>query len=284
MARILSISSQVLHGHVGNSVTAFVLQRLGHDVISVPAILLSNRPDYSSVSAIRIPTGVLAEMLEALLANGWLDDADAIMTGYLPTAAHVALCASWVQRLKLGKKPIYVCDPVMGDHPGGLYIDAEAAAAVRDLLLPLACIATPNRFELGWLTGRPIETYEDAMEAAKSLKLPVAVATSAPAKVAGSLSNILVNLKDYSSTTVAQRHVLAHGTGDFFTAAFLSRLLEGGTPDCALSFATSAMECVLEASAGLKELNLITSQSTWVGAPQWPTDTLPWPEKARLTS
>jgi pyridoxine kinase len=43
MAKILSFSSQVLYGHVGNSVTGFVLQRLGHDVLSLPAILLSNR-------------------------------------------------------------------------------------------------------------------------------------------------------------------------------------------------------------------------------------------------
>ena len=43
-------------------------------------------------------------------------------------------------------------DPVLGDA-GRLYVAQETAEAIRDRLIPLADIATPNLFELGWLTG-----------------------------------------------------------------------------------------------------------------------------------
>ncbi len=46
--------------------------------------------------------------------------------------------------------------PIIGDEPAGIYVDEAAASAVRDQLVPLADIVTPNAFELGWLSGRAI--------------------------------------------------------------------------------------------------------------------------------
>ena len=46
---VLSIQSQVVYGHVGNSAAAFVLQRQGHAVWQVPTVLFSNhlgKPSY----------------------------------------------------------------------------------------------------------------------------------------------------------------------------------------------------------------------------------------------
>ena len=53
MAKVLSISSQVVYGHIGNSAAAFVLQRMGHDVMAVPTIILSNRPGYKAIQGER---------------------------------------------------------------------------------------------------------------------------------------------------------------------------------------------------------------------------------------
>ena len=43
---ILTISSQVLFGHVGNSVADFALRRLGFEVVAVPTVILSNHKGY----------------------------------------------------------------------------------------------------------------------------------------------------------------------------------------------------------------------------------------------
>ena len=48
MPKILSLSSQVAHGHVGHSATVFVWQRLGIDVIALPTIILSNHSEYDN--------------------------------------------------------------------------------------------------------------------------------------------------------------------------------------------------------------------------------------------
>ena len=41
---------------------------------------------------------------------------------------------------------------------------------MRDKLVPLADILTPNRFELGWLDGRSVGTLADVQAAASELK------------------------------------------------------------------------------------------------------------------
>ena len=71
MARILAISSQVASGHVGLSAMVPVLQALGHDVIALPTIILSNHPGHTHVSGQRITVDVLDGMVDALGRNGW---------------------------------------------------------------------------------------------------------------------------------------------------------------------------------------------------------------------
>jgi pyridoxine kinase len=220
-------------------------------------------------------------MLEAGLANGWLDDLDVVMSGYLPSAAHAELCAHWVARLKERNPAIlYLCDPVLGDEPGGVYIEAEAAEAVRDKLVPLADIVTPNRFELSWLTGRDISTPQDAVTATQMLGRPVVLATSAPGLLPDCLSNLILMNGEAMFTNVPRRQVLAHGTGDFIAAAFLAHLLDGRSESEALALASAAMEITIEASDGLGELALIDSQEQWSRAAPAALYSLPQPEAA----
>lgn len=65
----------------------------------------------------------------------------------------------------------YICDPVMGDTGPGLYVPEAIAGVMRDRLLPMADIATPNPFELAWLTGRQIRTLDDLQAARAALSL-----------------------------------------------------------------------------------------------------------------
>jgi pyridoxine kinase len=263
MARILSLSSQVVHGHVGNSVSAFVLSRLGHEVLAVPTILLSNRPGYPAIHGIRPAVADLDAMLTALEANGMLRDVGAVVTGYMPTSGHVALAASWVEKLK-GRNAalLYLCDPILGDEPAGVYIDPEAAASIRDTLIPLADLATPNRFELTYLTGASLSA-ENVAEAARSLGVPRVLVTSAPSPVPGVLRNLLVSYETVEETAVRERAVVAHGTGDFFAAVYLAHVLNGVPETNALRLATAGMDAVLDATGTAPELALIPTQNIW---------------------
>jgi pyridoxine kinase len=270
MPTILSVSSQVARGHVGHSAGLFVWQRLGMDVIALPTIILSNRPDCEAWAGERLSPELLERMVAALAANGWLGDIDAVFTGYLPSREHVGVAARLTGRLKTENPELfYCCDPILGDEPGGLYVAGDAANALRDSLLPLADLVTPNRFELGWLTGRRIGTSADAIEAAHALGTMV-LATSSPGGEANELVNLLVDGDRQWQAVVHSRDAVPHGTGDFLAALFLARLLRSRTPLDALARAIGSVETLISASLGRDELDLIGSQDEWVDAKPWP--------------
>lgn len=273
MPTILSISSQVAYGHVGHSASVFAWQRLGIDVIALPTIVLSNRPDYPHAAGVTVDLSRLDAMLSSLEANGQLDAVDALFTGYMPTAAHAELAARWIGRLK-ARRPglVAMCDPILGDEPGGLYIPEAAAEAVRDVLLPLADIAKPNCFELGWLTRKRHTSLEEIAEAAPAIAATVLV-TSCP-QPSGKLSNVLMAQGGVWLSEVVRRDTVPHGTGDLIAALFLAHMLRSRPATEALALATAGVETVVEASLGAPELRLIESQDYWTAPAPWPLQPL----------
>lgn len=255
MARILAISSQVVRGHVGLSAVVPALQALGHEAWPVPTIVLSNQPGHTHVSGVRIAPDILSGMLDALGKNGWLGEVDAVLTGYLPSAGHVRVAADAVRRLRNERSVPFLCDPVLGDHAEGLYLDADAAAAIRAELMPLADIATPNLFELNWLTSHAAHDLPSTIAAARALACPTVVVTSANDK-AGRLHNLCVEGKDVHACDVRHRPAAPHGTGDLLSALLLGFMLSGDTVAIALARAAAGIDIVLDRSEGRDELAL----------------------------
>lgn len=230
MARFLVISSQVCSGYVGLSAMVPALHALGHEVIALPTILLSNHPGHTHAAGQQISPDDLADMLAALDSNGRLGAIDAIVTGYLPSPEHVAFACQAVARVatataRNGRSADLICDPVLGDHPKGLYIAETAACAIRDTLVPKARLLTPNVFELSWLTGLPVTSKAEAEVAARRLGAPGCVVTSVP--TGRGLANLEVMARPPSSQASATVCVespyldqVPNGTGDLFTAVY----------------------------------------------------------------
>lgn len=267
MARVLAISSQVARGHVGLAAIVPALQRLGHEVVALPTVLLSNHPGHAKVAGERVSPELMQRMIEALEANGWLAEIDAVITGYLPSAAHVRFASAAVDRVRKHRyDALVLVDPVLGDVPKGLYIDAAAAVLIRDELLPLAHIVTPNAFELGWLTGAAIAGTEQARAAAARLGSAWILVTSVPT-AGGDLDNILVQGAAGAAFACAarRRNAVPNGTGDLLAALLLGHALRLGTslvPD-AFALALAGLHAVIDASVGRDELQLAQLQNTW---------------------
>jgi pyridoxine kinase len=292
MARILAISSRVAHGHVGLSIIVPALQALGHDVIELPTIILSNHPGHPQVAGTPIEPAILTAMLDALEANGWLVGLDAVLTGYLPSPAHVAFAANAVQKVRSLNNPrhvAYLCDPVLGDDPKGLYIDPAAANSIRDCLISLADIATPNRFELSYLNAKVagVETQVDVQSAEQAAKHaligPITFATSIPSILAGETLNVVSYQSTARLTRVPLRSNAPHGTGDLFSALVLSAWLEAAQQGKAnqnvqtseiLSAATAGVDAVLAASQGLTELLINALPRRGQRSLSWPVEVL----------
>lgn len=264
MARILAISSEVVRGHVGNTAARVALQALGHEVWALPTIVLSNHPGHGHTSGTRLDPAALLAMVEALGRNGWLGEVDAVLTGYLPSAEHVEVARYAVEQVRAKRADARVLvDPILGDHPKGLYLDAHAAQAIRNRLLPLADVATPNAFELGWLSGLPISDGEQAAHAAAHLGVPRVLATSVPVGPDRLLNMLVAPREPAEAVAVARRARVPNGTGDLLAALFLGHWLAGEAVATALGRAVAGVEAAIAASAGADELRLIGSRTAW---------------------
>lgn len=258
MARILALSSQVARGHVGLSAIVPVLQALGHDVIALPTVLLSNHPGHPRFAGDRIAPDLLRRMLDVLDANGWLRDVDAVITGYLPSGEHVATAEDAVRRVQTyNAAAVYLCDPVLGDEPKGLYIAEDAATAIRRRLVPLADVLKMNRFELAWLSGRANATASEILIAARQLGAPVAVVTTANPLASANIVNIAVAGPEAWRCATARRAHAPNGTGDAFGALLLGYRLRGGGWSEALARATAGVASMLAGAAGQDELAVV---------------------------
>ena len=168
-----------------------------------------------------VPAEFVARQLDTLL-----DDVEvsAVKIGMLGDAGVVRAVAAVLRRYA---PPHVVLDPVLRASAGGSLLAAGGLEAVRDEILPLVEVVTPNAGEAGALLGsRPPETEEEAHAAAREL---VARGVRAALVTGG-------HLHDPSRCV----DVLAVGGS---TATFRTARLEGGThgTGCALSSAIAAL-------------------------------------------
>ncbi|MBW4697059.1 MAG: bifunctional hydroxymethylpyrimidine kinase/phosphomethylpyrimidine kinase [Aphanocapsa lilacina HA4352-LM1] len=91
---------------------------------------------------------------------------DAVKTGMLLNAGIIARVARLAAELPL---PNLVVDPVMVSRTGAQLIDDDAVAALKNKLLPLAMLVTPNLHEARLLSGIAIETVADMQTAARRI-------------------------------------------------------------------------------------------------------------------
>lgn len=255
---VLVISSHVIRGTVGNRGTVFALETLGHPVWAVPTVILPWHPGHGRATRVAISTADFDALIDDLIRAPWRGEIKAVLTGYVGDATQAASIARLVRALKAENPDIlYLCDPVCGDE-GGLYVPLATAEAIRDELLPLASIATPNRFELAWLVGAPLETNAAIMEAALSLGPSRMLVTSAVPLMAGSTGNLYLSGRTALLAEHRQVPNPPNGTGDLVAAVFLSRLLDGLPEERALQLATASVFEVVARSAkrGADELTL----------------------------
>lgn len=236
---LLVITSQVVRGGISGRGIVFTLERLGHPVWFLPTILLPWHPGHGKGTRIVPPNGDFTSLVDDLARSPFLQEVGGIITGYLGDAAQATAIAGLVERVKaLTPTAPYLCDPVMGDHAsasgGGLYVPERTAEAIRDKLVPLADIVTPNSFELSWLTGRDVESETDALNAARILGTERVLVTSSPAMRRNAISNLLVTPRRAIAAEHAAIENPPKGTGDLMAGLFLSRLLDGLDDEVAL--------------------------------------------------
>lgn len=168
---ILSIQSHVTYGHVGNSAAVFPLQRIGHEVWPVHTVNFSNHTGYGQWGGQLIPADQVRDVIAGVEARGALPKIDAILSGYQGGSDIADVIIETVEKVKAANpKAVYACDPVMGNAKSGCFVSDLIPPLLRDRVVPVADIITPNQFELGYLTGVECEDIPSTLKAAEAAR------------------------------------------------------------------------------------------------------------------
>jgi len=182
-----------------------------------------------------VPPDFIAAQLDAIFE---MYAVRALKTGMLGTAEAIEAVAS---RLRTRPRVKKVIDPVMVATSGARLLAEDAVEAMKQLLLPLATVITPNLPEAEVLLGRPIESAADVPAAAKELsrmfgcavlvKGGHAVERGAAKRGEGASAAVDVLFDGRRvhafSRPVIKRPVSTHGTGCTLAAALAAELALG---------------------------------------------------------
>ena len=191
-----------------------------------------------------VPTDVIAAQIDAVVTDIGVD---AVKTGMLASAAIIGCVTASLKRYPdvPGLRRLVV-DPVMVAKSGDSLLRDDAVGALRDLLLPLAAVVTPNIPEAETLTGRSIVTDDDVREAARAI-----VGMGAASVVVkgghrdGPATDLYYDGSSFREFTAARIETAnTHGTGCTFASAVAAGLAQGLTPEDAVG---RAKEYVTEA-------------------------------------
>ncbi len=198
----------------------------GYATTAITAITVQNTMGVRDIHEIPVPIiqGQIAAVLEDI-------GADAIKTGMLGTSAVIEAVAATLAQTAPGV-PI-VADPVMVAKGGARLLDAGAEAALKERLLPLASLVTPNCPEAEVLTGQTITSREDMERAGQALLAlgPRAVLVKGghlDANAGGSVYDLLLTHEDmrwFHHPRLPSRHT--HGTGCTLASAIAALLARG---------------------------------------------------------
>ncbi len=221
MKRVLTVAGSDSGGGAGLQADLKTMLALGvHGMSVVAAVTAQNSVGVQG--AWELPVDAVLAQLDSVLEDL---GADAVKTGMLSSAGIVAAVA---QRLRSVSAPLVV-DPVGVSKHGDALLREDAVAVLREQLVPLATVVTPNLPEVAQLTGVVVEHEDDLRRGAD------AVLELGPRWVlvkGGHLPGDAVDLLTDGSTELLlrgprldNRHT--HGTGCTLASALASRLALG---------------------------------------------------------
>ena len=273
--KILSIQSAVAYGHVGNSAAVFPLQRIGVEVLPVYTVNFSNHTGYGAWRGPMIDPADVREVLTGVEERGVFGQIDAVLSGYQGGEGIADVIIDAVARVKAANPAaMYACDPVMGNARSGCFVAPAIPDLLRDRVVPVADIITPNQFELGYLTGTTPDTLESTLasaDAARGMGPGTVLVTSVerPDREEGTIEMLAVNDAGAWLVTTPHLPMKANGSGDVTAALFSAHYVSTRDAKSALERTVSSVFELLRTTleSGERELRLVESQDAYANPP-----------------
>jgi hydroxymethylpyrimidine/phosphomethylpyrimidine kinase len=197
----------------------------------------------------RVPPALVRRQMEVVL-----DDigADCIKTGMLHDATILAAVVE-VVTAKAATIPLVV-DPVLVASDGTRLMDEDALAILRQRLIPLTTMLTPNAPEAAVLTGFAVDDLDAMQRAAEAL---VGMGAASVLVKGGHVDGDTVRdvfFDGRAATVLASARIVTrhtHGTGCTLASAVAVSLAQGMTPVAAIRRARAYLAAALETAPGL---------------------------------
>ncbi len=227
----------------------FAFQRV-HGTSALTCVTAQNTLGVNRVDA--LPPEAVAAQIEAVVQDIGVQG---IKTGMLLNVEIVREVARQVEHWAL--QPLVV-DPVMVSRTGAKLLAEDAIQAIRERLIPLAQVVTPNRYEAQILAGMELQSLADMEEAARRIyALGCKAVLVKGGGMPGELQGVDVwfdgeRLEVLKSERIPTRHT--HGTGCTLSAAIAAQLAWGKDPLAATlaakAYVTEALRHPLAIGAG----------------------------------
>ncbi len=269
--KVLSIQSAVAYGHVGNSAAVFPLQRIGVEVLPVYTVNFSNHTGYGAWRGPLISPDDVAAVITGIEERGVFGEIDVVLSGYQGGEGIADVIIDAVARVKKANPDaVYACDPVMGNAKSGCFVAPAIPDLLRERVIPVADIITPNQFELGFLTGTEPGSIDSTLESADLARArgPRTVLVTSVERPDREPDTIEMMVVDDAGAWIVQTPLIpmkANGSGDVTAALFTAHYRRTGDAADALARTASSVFDLLQNTfdAGSRELRLIESQEAY---------------------
>ena len=243
MKRILTVAGSDSGGGAGIQADIKTITVLGGYGLSVITALTAQNT--LGVQGIQdVPSDFIRKQMDSVLSD---IGADAVKTGMLATRAIVLTVA---EGLAAHKVVNLVVDPVMVATSGDPLLTGDAVDAVKEKLIPLAFMVTPNLHEASLLSGLTIEDLEGVREAARRIMdLGPGHVLIKGGHLEGEAADTLYdgrNFETFRTPTIASANT--HGTGCTLSAALATFLAQGLSASEAVAAAKKFITAAIKGS------------------------------------
>jgi len=207
-------------GIQGDLKTVTLLGSYGASVIT--ALTAQNSLGVSGIHP--VPPEFVAAQIDAVLSDIPID---VVKTGMLFSAGIITTVAD---RLSSFRKNLLIVDPVMIAKGGANLIDTDAVGALKECLLPMTYLLTPNIPEAEALSGFRIITAADMQDAARKLHKAGAQNVLIKGGHFGGKESTDLLFDGYTFTRFSSRRIDSantHGTGCSLSSAIATFLAQG---------------------------------------------------------
>jgi hydroxymethylpyrimidine/phosphomethylpyrimidine kinase len=243
--RVMTIAGSDSGGSAGLQADMRAFAMLGaHGSAALTAVTVQNTLGVSAFH--EVPAEVVAAQISAVASDIGIE---AAKTGMLASTAIIrAIVATWSAEGLHGTVPLIV-DPVCASNVGEPLLHPSALDAMRDELIPLATLVTPNLDEVRLLVGIDVvddDTQRDAARALHALGPQWALVKGGHLRTSRISSDLLFDGSEFHQFTAARvdtRH--DHGAGDTLAAAITVALAHGLPVPDAVAFGKQwVTECI----------------------------------------